>query len=282
MEWNILISDDKKLSTRRNTLNPYEPIKSQYSFGDNLYYCDGICTVVDKTIVSDWARDEIRVFCQRGQSSFTFGFRGTQLGKFRDPSGLCIVEGDLWIADRENKRIQIFDITNWTPTGFICLGKHMPARICVLPNGLVGIVTAEGAILITSQDGHIIKEFGSHGKGNGEFDLPTGICCNSKGEIFIVDNRNHRVQVFCLDGTFLRTIGCLEKGPGKLCCPTQICADECDNIFVIDAGNHRISIVNSEGLLVQQISQYDANDLVCSGRQLIVISKDAFVEIFSN
>jgi tripartite motif-containing protein 71 len=71
-------------------------------------------------------------------------------------------------------------------------------------------VDDKGDLYFTEQDEHSLKKidefdsvllsFGSEGDGMGQLDQPRGIAVDSKGQIFIADNRNRRVQVFKASG----------------------------------------------------------------------------------
>ncbi len=71
-------------------------------------------------------------------------------------------------------------------------------------------VDDKGDLYFTEQSEHSLKKinefdsvllsFGSEGSGIGQLDQPRGIAVDSKGQIFIADNRNSRVQVFQASG----------------------------------------------------------------------------------
>ena len=44
--------------------------------------------------------------------------------------------------------------------------------------------------------GDYLSKFGSYGSGDGQFNYPQGLTFNSKGQLYVVDYGNHRVQVF--------------------------------------------------------------------------------------
>jgi len=52
-----------------------------------------------------------------------------------------------------------------------------------------------------------VSRFGSKGARDGEFDDPSSVACNSRGEIVVADFNNHRIQVFDRDGKFLFKFG---------------------------------------------------------------------------
>ncbi len=56
------------------------------------------------------------------------------------------------------------------------------------------------------KNGDWVKSWGSPGKAEGQFDTPHSIAADAKGNIFVADRGNRRVQVFDGEGTFLRAI----------------------------------------------------------------------------
>ncbi len=108
----------------------------------------------------------------------------------------------------------------------------------------------------------VLMEGGQPGAGPGQFSYPRGIAVNSKGEIFVADSRNHRVQKFgpakwqfmTEFGGFTNVGGADQKklaslSPGKLNEPNGLCIGPDDNVYVIDTWNARIQIFSSKGSL---------------------------------
>jgi DNA-binding beta-propeller fold protein YncE len=54
------------------------------------------------------------------------------------------------------------------------------------------------------RNGHWIKSWGNRGTKPGEFNTPHSIAADAKGNIYVADRGNRRVQVFDGEGTFLR------------------------------------------------------------------------------
>ena len=57
-----------------------------------------------------------------------------------------------------------------------------------------------------SKDGDWIKSWGQKGKGQGEFNLVHSIAADAKGNVYVGDRNNRRIQVFDGDGNFQREI----------------------------------------------------------------------------
>lgn len=56
------------------------------------------------------------------------------------------------------------------------------------------------------KNGDWVKSWGQKGANEGEFDTPHSIVSDARGNIYVADRGNRRIQVFDPDGTFLRSI----------------------------------------------------------------------------
>jgi DNA-binding beta-propeller fold protein YncE len=56
------------------------------------------------------------------------------------------------------------------------------------------------------KNGRWVKSWGTPGKGEGQLNTPHSIAADAKGNIYVADRGNRRIQVFDHDGTFLRAI----------------------------------------------------------------------------
>ena len=89
----------------------------------------------------------------------------------------------------------------------------------------------EGVVSIVNRDGALIKI--SNGEINDaiqEIFKPSGVACDSNGNVFISDWKQHCVLIFDKNGHFLRKIG------GDFNAPNAICVDKNDRIWIGDRG----------------------------------------------
>lgn len=85
--------------------------------------------------------------------------------------------------------------------------------------------------------------FGSLGPGSGQLDLPRGIAVDDFGNIYVADNRNHRVEEFNSLGNFV-----LDFDKGGI--PEGIAIDRSGNIDVVDRSNMTIENFSPKGILL--------------------------------
>lgn len=134
-------------------------------------------------------------FDKSGNFIKSWGGKGTDPGKFDVAHGLAIdAKGLLWVTDRENQRIQIFD-QNGT---FIRQIKYagLPCALDIGPKYIYMVNGFAGQLLRLDLDGNVLAAVGKAGKGVGEFGEAHFVAVSPKGEIYVADSVNRAVQKF--------------------------------------------------------------------------------------
>jgi DNA-binding beta-propeller fold protein YncE len=134
-------------------------------------------------------------FDKTGKFIKSWGGKGKEPGKFDVAHGLAFdAKGQLWVTDRENQRIQIFDqdgkyIKELKYSGLPC-SLDIGSQNIFMVNGFAG------QLLKMDLDGKVISATGKPGKGLGEFGEAHVIAVSPKGEVYIADSVNATVQKF--------------------------------------------------------------------------------------
>ena len=103
---------------------------------------------------------------------------------------------------------------------------------------------------------------GGKGTEDGEFDSPTGIAVDNKGNFFVADTGNGRIEKFSPNGSFVTGIGQFET-------PNGITIDREGNIYVAEIGSkHRVQKLAPDGKL---IAEWKGADLGFYGPRRIAI-----------
>jgi DNA-binding beta-propeller fold protein YncE len=111
--------------------------------------------------------------------------------------------------------------------------------------------TAPSAFSSLAEVGSSMFE-GGRGTGKGEFDSPHGIAADSKGNIFVADTNNGRIEKFSPSGVYIGSLGIKGTGYGQLGEPNGIAIDRFGNIYVADASNHRVQKLAPDGTLIDE------------------------------
>jgi DNA-binding beta-propeller fold protein YncE len=134
------------------------------------------------------------------------------------------------------------------------------------PQGLCGAKMVEEDDPKTGNDDHILtmfgvnsgtgqivynvkliepRIFGRRGSGDGEFSRPHGICCNSRGDVYVADTDNDRVVRLLYSGgtlTWISSINGLKR-------PYDVAVGSYGRVYVADSGNNRVAVFDSLGNL---------------------------------
>jgi sugar lactone lactonase YvrE len=152
-----------------------------------------------------------------------WGQRGDQPGEFYSPIGIAIDKRDqVFVTDLNNARVQKFSAEGKYVGGFD-LPLDKPGRRTSLVGGIA--VDDEGRLYLTfmqqhrvavyTESGELIRQWGQHGEGDGEFRQPGGIVLAPGRIVYVADQGNHRIQVFDADGNYLRQWGEHGAEPGQ-------------------------------------------------------------------
>jgi sugar lactone lactonase YvrE len=134
-------------------------------------------------------------FDKTGKFLKTWGGKGTGPGQFQVAHGIAIDGmGRLWVTDRENQRIQVFDADGKYIT------EHKYAGLpCALSIGSDAIYMVNGfaaQLLKLDLDGKVLGALGAPGKGPGEFGEAHMVAVSRSGDVYVADSVNGTLQKF--------------------------------------------------------------------------------------
>jgi streptogramin lyase len=121
-------------------------------------------------------------FDRTGKFIKTWGGRGTEPGKFVVAHGISLdAKGQLWVTDRENSRVQIFDQDG----NFVRQIKYagLPCSMLIRNDGIIMVNGFTGQILQLDLEGKVLGVYGKMG----EFGEAHNVTVSPKGEIFVGD-----------------------------------------------------------------------------------------------
>jgi YD repeat-containing protein len=91
------------------------------------------------------------------------------------------------------------------------------------------------------------SKFGSQGSGGGQLAAPKQLATDGKGNIWVTDAHNNRLEVFSEKGEYLKAVGSPGSGNGQFKEPSGIAADAKGNVWVADTANNRLEEFTESG-----------------------------------
>ena len=156
------------------------------------------------TYVADgYGNSRVAKYDPNGKWIKNWGGRGTENGKFNVVKQIVIdAANNVYVADRDNKRIQVFDTDGNFKTQFRNVGS--PWAMCITPGPRQFLYVSnsnppnnldyDGEIVKMTLDGRIVGKFGRAGKLLKEFGTANSLHCVSENELLVGEIGNWRVQ----------------------------------------------------------------------------------------
>jgi DNA-binding beta-propeller fold protein YncE len=107
----------------------------------------------------------------------------------------------------------------------------------------------------------LVTSLGTNGSGDGEFNEPHSIAFDSHDNMYITDEKNHRVQKFTSNGTFVTKWGTHGSGDGEFELLLGIDRDSSNNIYVVDQDNNNIQKFTNNGTFLKTFVSEKFSDL---------------------
>jgi sugar lactone lactonase YvrE len=134
-------------------------------------------------------------FAPDGKFIKSWGGKGSGPGQFQVAHGIAIdAKGLLWVADRENQRVQVFD-----QDGTFVREIHYKGLPCSLAIGARNIYMVNGfagQLLQLDLEGKVLAALGKPGTGPGEFGEAHMIALAPNGDVYVADSVNASLQKF--------------------------------------------------------------------------------------
>jgi DNA-binding beta-propeller fold protein YncE len=186
-----------------------QPTDVAWDSAGNTYITDG------------YINSRVAKYDSRGDWVRSWGERGNGPGQFNLPHAIAIDREDhIYVGDRSNRRIQVFDtdgrflrqftidvpappgtkpVNGNTPTGErLAATIGAPNSICITPGPrqvlFVGESTFPGRLFKVSLEGEVLGVIGGSGRQLGQFSGVHQLACPSETEVYAAETSNWRVQ----------------------------------------------------------------------------------------
>ncbi|HET9362303.1 MAG TPA: peptidyl-alpha-hydroxyglycine alpha-amidating lyase family protein [Vicinamibacterales bacterium] len=134
-------------------------------------------------------------FDKSGRFVKSWGGKGSGPGQFQVAHGIDIdAKGLLWVADRENQRVQVFDAEGT----FVREIKYkgLPCSLDIGRQYIYMVNGFAGQVLRMDLNGKVLAALGKPGKGPGEFGEAHMIAVSPKDELYVADSVNAALVKF--------------------------------------------------------------------------------------
>src|SRR3954469_8533721 len=152
------------------------------------------------------ANNRIAKFTKEGNFIKSWGRTGAEPGQFNKIRGLASdAQGNLYVADAGNKRIQVFDGDGTFKSQITNVG--VPQALCVSGGATQYLYTSNsndaesmdnGEIYKLQLSGQIVGRFGKAGKLPKEFGIVNAIACRTENDLIVGEIWNWRAQKITL------------------------------------------------------------------------------------
>lgn len=179
----LTLGQEGKAGETRDQFN--QPADIAFGPHEELYVADG------------YGNSRVVKFAADGKFIKAWGKKGTGDGEFNLVHAVVVDDhGTVYVGDRENNRVQIFDSDGnfkgkWTEFG-------APFGLFLDRHGHHFLV-ADGRAhkcLVLDPHGKVLETWGNQGTQPGQFDLPHSVSMDSDGAVYVTEITNQRVQKF--------------------------------------------------------------------------------------
>jgi len=171
----------------------------------------------------------------------------------------CDLDGRIYVLDRR-ARIFVLD-TAGTLRRILSMpasANGNPQGICPGPGGELYVAdTHYHRVLVFDPQGRPARQWGSYGRGPGQFVYITSVCVSPDGErVYAAEyGGNDRIQIFDPNGVRLGSIGRRGAAQGEFDRPSGLALDRQGHLYVADACNHRVQVFDPQGRFLRSLGE---------------------------
>jgi tripartite motif-containing protein 71 len=233
----------------------------------------------DRVALTDQQNGRILFFDRSGKFLKAWGKKGEGADELKEPSGMGTgVNGDVYFIDAwKSAIIGINSKDKLSLTVPLTHGFYGPRGVAYDGTSFYVADTGTHRVVKVSPQGEILASFGASKQGGGknEFNNPRSLKVDSKGNIYVADFENSRVQVLDSKGKFTREI----KVGNKV---TDVAVDAAGRIFASSMDGNFVKVYNSEGKYIGQLKGAQGSENLFRGVSGMGMTPDGLLLLAGN
>ncbi len=257
----------------------------------------GLAITEELIYVADTGNDRVQIISRKGPILPDRGKFGSEPAQFKRPVGVALdAKGSVYVLDRDNSRVQLFDAPlasprpPWGEWGPFPGMLGAPSGICIHRDRVHVADTSNHRIQVMDLRGRAVYQWGIHAfmprEGNGKLHFPNAIAVAPDGSFAVVcEGFENRCQIFGLmppgesppTSPFVQNdpTGQSHFGPsaglsGNLVALSEEEIDQVSIHNLLDGAAVRISMVGQHGIRPGQFIRPSGLDLDAKGSTLVV------------
>jgi DNA-binding beta-propeller fold protein YncE len=147
-------------------------------------------------VTDGYGNSRVLKFSKEGRLLRQWGTKGSGDGEFRLPHAVCLdSRGRVYVGDRENDRVQVFDADG----KFLSRFTRSGAPFGLFLTDQSRLFVADGRahwITVLDLEGQVVGRWGEKGTAPDQFQLPHAVCVDSQGAVYVAEVDGRRVQKF--------------------------------------------------------------------------------------
>ncbi len=205
--------------------------------------------------VSEYQKDQIRVFSDRGEDLFHFGEAGRRPGQFYGPTGIVVHGNTIFVADAGNRRVQKFS----TDGKFLLeIGHNIGEKAPLHPTGLA--IDRENILYVADRDGARILRFDLDGNYLGDIlsewvKKPRGL--HVSDDRLIIADEESGVLFYELSKKRWSLLDNLQDEKGnaiKIVRPFSARINKTGGLYIADYGSNRLLLLVPLGMRISNLN----------------------------
>lgn len=139
-----------------------------------------------------------------------------------------------------------------------------PRDLAIGPDGNLYVTDARNRVVVVSPAGKVIRRWGKSGTAPGELsfvtvdphdptDIAASIVVGPRGNLYVSDSGNSRIEVFSPTGRFLRRLGGYGLGGNQFVLPYDLAVDASGDVYVADENESTVTKLSPTGKALWRI-----------------------------